>query len=134
LIRTTVNLFIHFWKNRFFRFLFIGGVNTLFGYSVFSLLVFIKIHYTLALLISTILGVLFNFKTVGIIVFKDGKNSNVFKFITVYVVLYFLNLAIIACLKKININLYAAGAAAILPVAVTGYFLNKIFVFNDSAG
>ena len=50
-------------------------MNTLFGYSIFSILVFFKIHYSLALLIATILGVIFNFKTVGIIVFKDGKNS-----------------------------------------------------------
>ncbi len=132
MIKKIINLFLYFWNNRFYRFLFIGGVNTLFGYSIFSILVFFKVHYSLALLIATILGVIFNFKTVGIIVFENGKNSKIFRFVAVYVVLYFLNLAIITGLKKLNINIYIAGAAAVLPVAVTGYFLNKIFVFKDS--
>lgn len=127
-----INLFYRFWNNQFFRFLFIGGMNTLFGYSLFSILVFFKIHYSLALFIATIIGVIFNFKTVGVIVFKNGQNSKIFRFIMVYIVLYILNLAIVASLKMMDMNIYAAGAVALMPVAVTGYFLNRLFVFNNS--
>lgn len=130
MIKKITAIFFYFWDNQFFRFIFIGGVNTLFGYSVFSLLVYCEVHYSLALFFATILGVIFNFKTIGIIVFKNGKNNRVIRFIAVYVILYFLNLVIIWVLKNMNTNIYVAGGIAVLPVAFIGFYLNKRFVFG----
>lgn len=125
------NFFFYFWNNQFFRFLFIGGVNTLFGYSIFVILVFIKLHYSLALLFATILGVLFNFKTLGIVVFRNDKNSKIIKFFLVYAMLYFVNVFFVAGLKYLGMGTYSAGAFAVLPVAALGYVLNRKLVFNN---
>jgi len=115
--------------SRFYIFLLIGALNTLFGYSVFALLIFVGLHYTLAVLISTCAGVLFNFKTTGKIVFNSTDNTLLFKFILVYCVLYFINILMLKIFLVMQINLYAGGAIAIMPMAILAFFLNKRFVF-----
>jgi len=122
-----------FWENEFFRFLCIGGVNTLFGYGIFAIFIYLGLHYTVATFIATVIGVLFNFKTTGIFVFKSHDNWKIFGFISVYIITYLLNISIIFIFKKIGLNTYISGAIAILPVAVSGYILNKKFVFNKSS-
>jgi len=129
LIKKLFDIFLTFWSNQFIKFLVIGALNTVFGYSVFALLIYCKIHYSISLLLATIIGVIFNFKTIGGVVFKDNKNNKIFKFITVYTVLYILNLAIVFVLKNIVMNIYISGAIAALPIACIGFYLNKRFVF-----
>ena len=123
------NLFQIFWNHRFFRFLVIGGVNTLFGYSIFALLIFIGIHYTIALFVGTVFGVLFNFKTTGLFVFRNKKNRLILKFITVYIVIYLINVLVLSIFNRVGINNYVGGALAILPMAYLAYLLNKYFVY-----
>ena len=71
-------------KNQFFLFLVVGGINTILGYAVFALLIYLGLHYALAVIIGTIVGILFNFKTTGGIVFKSKDNRLIFKFFAVY--------------------------------------------------
>jgi putative flippase GtrA len=118
------------WEHSFLRFLFIGGINTLFGYGVFALFIFLGLHYSIAAIISTIAGVLFNYYTIGTFVFTSGKNySKLFRFIIVYAVSYGLNVFFIFILIKAGLSSYSAGALLLLPMAVIVYFINKIFVF-----
>ena len=117
--------------NQFIRFLFIGGVNTLFGYGVFSLLLFLGLHYSLAALLSTILGILFNFKTTGVIVFNSRNNSLIFKFFGVYGVVYVLNVLGLYLFSLVGISAYISGAILILPMACVSFVLNKKFVFKS---
>ncbi|MFM6404510.1 MAG: GtrA family protein, partial [Microcystis sp.] len=70
-----------FQKSKFVRFLLVGVINTLFGYSVFALMICLGLDYRYSLLIATICGVLFNFKTIGGIVFKDQNNRLLARFI-----------------------------------------------------
>ena len=65
----------------FVKFVLVGILNTAFGYLVFALLLFLGLHYTLAVILSTIAGVLFNFKTTGTLVFKNHNNKLIFKFV-----------------------------------------------------
>ncbi|MEK7131246.1 MAG: GtrA family protein [Patescibacteria group bacterium] len=118
-------------KNQFIRFLFIGGINTLFGYGVFSLLLFLGLHYSLAALLSTILGILFNFKTTGVIVFNSRNNSLIFKFFGVYGVVYVLNVLGLYLFSLAGVNAYISGAILILPMACVSFVLNKKFVFKS---
>ena len=75
-------------KSRFIKFLFVGIINTIFGYSVFAMLIILRLDYRYALLMATIFGVMFNFKTIGILVFKTKNNELIFRFIGVYCVIY----------------------------------------------
>ncbi|WP_234399675.1 GtrA family protein [Paenibacillus popilliae] len=117
-------------NNQFFRFLFVGGINTIFGYCIFSLLLFVGAHYSVSSFVSTIIGVFFNFKTTGSIVFKNNDNKLLFKFFISYGITYLINLLLLTLLKKYT-SMYVAGAVLLLPMAIVSYFLNKRFVFRE---
>jgi len=116
--------------SRLFKFLLVGGLNTLFGYSLFAVLIYAGLHYTVAVFIGTIIGVVFNFKTTGKLVFKSHDNSLILKFFGVYGVIYLLNIIGLYLLEKISIDIYIAGMILILPMALVSFGLNKRFVFK----
>jgi len=118
------------WGIQLFRFLIVGGLNTLFGYTVFAVLILLHLHYVWAALLGQICGVLFNFKTTGTIVFKNKDNHLIFQFIGVYLVTYLITIASIKALDYYDVSSLAAGAIVILPVALLSFFLNKKFVFE----
>ena len=120
-------------ERRFVRFLLVGALNTLFGYSVYALLIYLHVHYALAALGGQILGVLFNFKTIGLLVFGRRGNRRFFRFISVYLLTYLLTAALLKLFHALDINLYLAGAILILPMAVLSFILNRRFVFGDDA-
>lgn len=119
-----------FQQNKLLRFFFVSGLNTFFGYGLFALLVFIGLVYPIALLVATIAGILFNFKTIGIIVFKNHDNLLIFRFFGVYGITYLFNLGGLALFKYFEINIYLAGAILLIPVGLLAFLLNKVFVFN----
>lgn len=117
-------------KNKLVRFFLVSGLNTVFGYGLFALLIFVGVAYPLASLISTIAGILFNFKTIGILVFKNHNNILIFKFFAVYGITYLCNLGGLALFKHFEVSLYCGGAILLIPVGLLAFILNKIFVFN----
>ena len=117
-------------KSRFIKFLFIGLVNTLFGYTIFALLLFLGLDYRVALLIATVCGVLFNFKTTGTLVFKKKSNRLIVRFIMVYLLTYLLNIGALQIVNYLGISLLMSQAILLLPLALISYFLNKNFVFK----
>ncbi len=117
----------------FARFLIVGLFNALFGYSIFALLLFIGLHYTIATLTATILGVLFNFKTIGVIVFKNANNSLIVKFILVYAVTYLINIACLKVFSMLSIDLYLGGLLTLAPVALLTFVMNRRFVFSKDS-
>lgn len=120
-------------ENQFVRFLAVGGLNVAFSYSVYSFLIFIGLHYSLAALFGTILSVLFNFKTTGLLVFKISDNSLLIKFFAVYGIIYLLNLACLYILIDLfGLSPYLAGGILILPLAIVSFLLNKKFVFKQT--
>lgn len=118
-------------NNKFIKFILVGILNTAFGYSLFALFIFLNMHYSLAVFLSTVLGVLFNFKTIGKLVFDSHDNSLIFRFIAVYVLLYLIN---ISCLWFFKIsgfeNMYINGFVLLFPLALISFVLNKKYVFK----
>lgn len=118
-------------NNKFVKFILVGILNTIVGYGLFAFFVYLGLHYTLAVLFSTILGVLFNFKTIGKLVFDSHDNSLIFRFILVYIIVYILNITGL-WIFKINgfNNMYINGFLLLAPLAVVSFILNKKFVFK----
>ena len=117
---------------RFTKFLFVGALNTLFGYGVFAVFNYLNFHYTLSTLLATILGILFNFKTTGIIVFKNNDNKLLIRFISVYVFMYFFAILELKVFTLFNFhNMYLNYAIILLPNALMSYILMKHFVFMN---
>lgn len=115
---------------KFLKFLAVGLLNTLFGYSCYAALLFFGVHFSIAALFSTILGVLFNFKTIGMLVFNNSNNYLIFKFIGVYCVIYFINIFFLNIFNNFRFNMFIAGAIMILPMALLSFILNKYLVFK----
>lgn len=124
------NLIRKLWNIDIIRFLLVGGINTIFGYSIYALGIFIGLHYSLATLFCIILGVLFNFKTTGVIVFKNSKNKHIFKFGMVYGIIYLVNVLLLTFFNTFGVNNYIGGAIIILPIAFLTFFLQKKLVFS----
>lgn len=118
-------------EDRFYKFLIIGVLNTIVGYSLYALFIYLGFSYPIAVLFATVLGVLFNFKTIGRVVFGDKGNSRLFQFIAVYTLIYILNVLGLWGLEYFSIdNKYIAGAILIVPLALLSFFLNKVYVFK----
>ena len=115
---------------RIILFLVVGGVNTLFGYSLYALLLFLNFHYALASLLGTAGGILFNFKTTGTIVFKNSNNTLLFKFVAVYCLTYTVNVGCLKIFSLYGANMYVAGLILVIPLALLSYTLLKKFVFG----
>jgi len=130
-LKSTLTLwFQHALSNRFIRFLLIGGVNTLFGYGVYALLILIHLHYAAAMFFSVLAGVLFNFKTIGKFVFQSHNNQLIFRFIGVYAFLYVLQISALKGFSYLNIGPLIGGAILLLPSAILSFLLNRRFVFH----
>ena len=118
---------------KFIKFIFVGLLNTAFGYGIYALCIYSGLHYALAVLISTILGVIFNFKTTGVIVFKNNDNKRIFRFIAVYIFMCSLSILLLKILLILGLkNMYINNAIIIIPTALTTYVIMKNYVFSKA--
>ncbi len=116
---------------KFFKFLFVGFINTLVSYLLYAFFVCIGLCANLALFFQYILGVLWNFKTTGGIVFKNRNNRLIFKFVASYIFTFCLNSLILNILvNKMMLNEYLSQAILVLPVAFISFLILKFFVFK----
>lgn len=114
---------------RFLRFLLVGVLNTAFGYGVFVACLWLGMHYALAGAVSTVLGVLFNFKSTGGLVFRSTGNRRLPQFVAVYVIIYLVNVLALGVMLQFGIAEWLGGLILLLPSAILSYVLNRQFVF-----
>lgn len=107
----------------------VGAVNTAFGYSVFAVLILLHLHYTVAALLSTICGVLFNFKTTGVLVFKNKDNRLILRFFGAYLITYLLTIGLLKIFNLYDVSNLVGGAIIALPMAFISFSLTRKFVF-----
>ncbi|HMK89275.1 MAG TPA: GtrA family protein [Methylocystis sp.] len=117
------------WRRPFARFLVVGVVNTLFGYGVFCLALWATQQPTLAVVISTVLGVLFNFRSTGVVVFGSRDPRLLLRFVFVYAFLMVCNILLLRLLALFGLPAALGQALLVLPLAVLSYLLNREFVF-----
>lgn len=115
-------------------FLLVGGLNTLVGFLVFSLAIYLSngnIGFGLAANIG--FGVFFNYLTYGTAVFKSMGIKKFIRFIFAYAFLYAVNYFALHILIDNKVNIYIAQFANISYLAPLSYFLFSKFVFADTA-
>jgi|SRR5208283_2308815 len=120
-------------SKRFIRFILVGILNTGFCYSLYALLIFLGLRFDLAILIATILGVLFNFKTTGTLVFNNRQKNLILRYFGAYSIIYLLNVLLVWLMLKSDISSYLAQAFAMPVLAVLSYVLQRDFVFKMSS-
>ena len=120
-------------RDRFVRFLLVGVLNTAFSFAIYVLLVFIGVNYALASLGSCVLGILFSFRTHGLLVFDNPALHLLLRYSLTWVVLYLCNIGMIKLLLMSGSDAYVSGAIALPPTAVLSYIVKKYFVFTSKA-
>ncbi len=114
------------------RFIAVGVLNSAFGYGLYSILIYLETIPELALLVATVLGVIFNFFTTGRLAFKNSDNSLFFRFAAVYVVIYICNATALRILVNFGIDPLVAQAA-LMPLSVIATFvIMRAFAFKDA--
>jgi putative flippase GtrA len=117
---------------RFARFLGVGVVNTIFGYTVFALLYMSTGLHRLAIVIATILGILFNYFTIGRAVFDYRGKGVLGRFVLGYAVVCFINIVAVDALARFGWD-PLWGQAFMLPIAaVLAYAINALLVFRTA--
>ncbi len=120
-------LFMH---HEHIRFLIIGIVNTLFGYSLYVFFIFIGFLPIFAIIFSTILGIFFNFHSLGKYVFKQMNSIFLKKFVLVYFLLMMNNIVLEKLFFIFLHKHYFSGFFALCINACCSFILNKKIVFR----
>ena len=117
---------------QFLRFLVVGALNTLFGYAVFAGQVLAGVDPMPALVVTYVVGVLFNFYTTRRFVFAArGRFATLVKFVLAYVLIYFFNLGLYAVFERADLSPLVAQALCVPVVAVFSFLLFKFQVFRE---
>ena len=116
----------------FLRFGLVGLLNAVFGYAVFALLIWLGIEPSVALVVATVAGTLFNFQTSRRLVFRSRGDAA--RFIAVYVVVLAINWTALRMLRRYGVAELEAQAILTLPVAALSFIGQRRFVFGRVGG
>lgn len=117
------------------RFLFVGGLNTIVGYGIYALLLYLNVNYLLANTISTIIGVAHSYLWNKYFTFKSKEKAlkEITKFVSVYIVSYLLGMITLYLFKeKLNISPYIAGLINLVITTLISYFGHKYISFKNN--
>jgi putative flippase GtrA len=115
---------------QFIKFLIVGGINTLVGYSLFATFILLGIASGTALIAANGLGTLFNFASTGRVVFKSSATALLPRFVTVCVGQCIVNLSLLRSLENIGIPSLLAQAMLLPFLAVLTFVGLRQFVFT----
>jgi putative flippase GtrA len=116
-------------RARLLRFLLVGVANAAFGYGVFALIVVLFGTPNIAVVVSTVLGVLFNFYSYGALVFTQ-RGGRFAPFVLVYSLLMLLNIACLNVLMWLGLPALVGSAILIMPLALAAYVLSSKYVYH----
>jgi putative flippase GtrA len=119
-------------NSRFLRFLIAGAINALFGLAMYSAAILGGLSVAAALAVGNIAGVAFNFFSTGGYVFRSILFARFPRFVTVYALVYMVNLKLIEWLLVWIPGKILAQVLLTLPMALFSYTLMKMFVFGAS--
>jgi len=114
------------------RFIAVGLLNTVVGYAIYGILILLNVPYLAALLVSTIAGVIFNYFSIGRLVFKSRGGRVVFvKFIAAYGVVYCINaVALEVLIKHFQFNPYIGQALCVPLSVIISWLLMNYWVYK----
>jgi putative flippase GtrA len=118
--------------HRFLRFLIVGVLNTAVGYGLFLAALMVMPTPFTALVASTILAVLFNFRTIGGLVFGVRDPRLLTRFFGVYGIVFAYGAVGLAALQQVGFRPWLCGLLLLPGSVVISYFLNHRFVFRNA--
>ena len=115
------------------RFILVGLLNTSFSYLIYAGLLFVGLSYQLANFLAVVVGILFSFKTMGHLVFRNSSNRLLGRFVLSWAAIYVCVIFLIGRIMALGFDAYAAGAMALPFSAALSYLSQKYFVFRNAA-
>jgi putative flippase GtrA len=120
-----------FLNNHFVKFLLVGGLNTAFGYLIFTIVTYLVKNIYASVILSNVIAIIFNFNTYGKLVFHSKDHSKAFRFIAVYLLIISIQILLIKALNRAGVsNNYIAGGIILFPMALLSFLLMRNFVFR----
>ena len=117
-------------SQEFIKFLFIGGVNTLFGYTIYVLFIIIGLNISLSLGLATLMGAFFNYLTTGKFVFNNSGFKKIILFIPAYFIIYIINLIALKFMLYLGFSPIIAQFLMLVPISIFSFLLIKYGVFQ----
>jgi len=109
-------------------FLATGLINTAFGYGVYALCVAAGCGPALSVIVSTVAGVCFNFRTLGPVFAAQGL-ARLPRFLAVYAVFAPMNIALLKLAEHAGVGPYLGGALTLAVITPLTYLSMRLFVF-----
>jgi len=113
------------------KFIVAGLANTVFGYFMFAIFLWIFPAKHFSLIIATLLGIIFNFFVTGRFVFENKSLRKAGPFFAAYVLLYIINAGMLEIFSREGLHPLAAQAISLPCVVVIGYLINSRLVFGQ---
>ena len=107
-------------------------MNTLFGISLYFLLVWLGLNIFLAQALSHVMGTAFNYLTYSRHVFRDAAPAKV-RFALSYMGAYLLNVVVLLGVSRVVSSPYLAGLLTAVIVSVINFVVLKRLVFRTRA-
>ena len=117
---------------RLVLFLGAGAINTVFGYGVFALFTALGLTGAAAVVLATVAGVMFNFRTFSAVFAARGL-ARLPHFVLTYAVLTPLNIALLAMARRAGLGVYLGEAAALCVVTPLTFLALRHIVFAPQA-
>lgn len=111
------------------RYLAAGVVNTVFGFSLYAVMLWLGLDRYVAQAIGYVAGTIFNYITYSRHVFTDAAPAKL-KFTVSYAVNYLVSLLSLQVVSHFISNPYTAGAIATFAVVLLNYVILKRLVFR----
>jgi len=114
------------------RFVLVGVLNTAFSYLVYAALLYLGLNFATANFGACALGILFSFRTQGVLVFRNPAPHLLLRYSLFWLVIYLCNIGLIKLFILFGLNAYVAGALALPPIVAMSFILQKYFVFRPT--
>lgn len=117
---------------QFGKFLVVGLMNTVIGYSIFVFLTILDFGPSAALICTYAIAVPINYFTTGKLVFDISSFKSFLLFIMSYITIYCINLFALKLLIKTGLSQILAQALIVPFIAVLSFAMFKMLVFKGA--
>lgn len=122
-------------KYRSFRFIIAGGINTLFSYFSFAILLLLVKNKEIVLTLNLFIAVTFNYMTSSRFVFQNSEKGfiKIFQFYGVYFITYLVNMAHLYITVDLLLwDIYIAQLSTLSYLPILGFILQRKLVFSNN--
>ncbi len=114
---------------KFIRFLFVGSINTVLSFLIFSFLYYIGLHYFIATTLNLAVGMFISFNTHKHITFTSKSNKyNIY--VGFALMFYMITNILLYFAESSGYNIYLSYLCILLPIAMINFLILRRYIFN----